>query len=288
MRLDHAAIRVGDAERALAWYMGVAGLVGNGREPGRIHLGCGERTVLTLVAGGAGLDHFAYEVADGAELASAGRRLDQAGVSVSGVAHDPEPGVGAALEACLHSGHRLHLVVAEPKPAYVLPSDRPASAAGAPLGLDHVNLSARDPAALADLLGLHLGFKLSDVHRVDGRTAGVWLRQGERHHDLAALAHRRDALHHVAFTMPSAAAMLAFADRLVAHGQRAEYGIGRHGPGANLFLYVHDPDGNRVEVTAEMALVPDTAPTRCWEGRDPHIIDVWAPYAPPKTFWEVT
>lgn len=283
MRLDHAALRAIDLARAQDWYCQVVGLVETDGENGCVHLGCGEGTVLTLVAGGSGLDHFAYEVADVEELEAATR-----GLPSTAVAHDLEPGVAAAVDVCLPSGHRLQLVVSDRKPAYVLAAERPPAAANAPLGVDHVNLAARDPARLSEFLVTRLAFRLSDVHRVDGAVAGVWLRQGERHHDLAALAHRKDALHHVAFTLPSAAAMVAFADRLVAHGQHAEYGIGRHGPGANLFLYVRDPDGNRVEMSAEMALVPETAPTRYWEGRDPHIIDVWAPYAPPRAFWEVT
>lgn len=288
MRLDHAALRMTDLERARDWYRQIIGLEETGRENGSIYLSCGERAVLTLVPGGSELDHFAYEVADEAELSAAAGLLGDAGLEVSAIARDAEPGVAAALDARLPTGHRLQLVVAEPKPAYALPFGRLPDAARAPLGIDHVNLAARDPGQLSDLLTHQLGFKLSDVHLVDGATVGVWLRQGERHHDVAAVGHRQDALHHVAFTMPSAASILAFADRLVAHGRRAEYGIGRHGPGADLFLYLRDPDGNRVEVTAEMALVPDTAPARCWEGRDPYIIDVWAPYAPPKSFWEAT
>src|SRR5262245_17634209 len=283
MRLHHAALRVVDLARAQDWYQQVVGLVETDRQNGRVHLGCGEGTVLTLVSGGAGLDHFAYEVADVEQLKAATRRLPS-----TVVAHDLAPGVAAAVDICLPSGRRLQLVVSDRKPNSVRPAELPPAAANAPLGIDHVTLAARDPAGLSEFLVTRLGFRLSDMHRVDGGAAGVWLRQGERHHDLAALAHRRDALHHVAFTMPSAAAMVAFADRLVAHRQRAEYGIGRHGPGANLFLYVRDPEGNRVEMSAEMALVPETAPTRNWEGRDPYIIDVWAPYAPPKAFWEVT
>ena len=289
MRLDHAAIRVSDIERAVAWYREVLGLVETGRGDGSVHLGCGEGTDLALVAGGVGLDHFAYAVGSGEELAGVRRQLHRAGLEARETVHDPEPDVTAAVDVSLPSGHLLQLVMPRSSPTYLHPSERTPSAAHAPLDVDHVNLAARDPNGLAMILTTHLAFRLSDVHRMeDGSVVGVWLRQGERHHDFAALAHRRDALHHVAFSLASATAMLEFADRLAARGQHAEYGIGRHGPGANLFLYLRDPDGNRVEVTTEMALVPETAPTRIWVGKDPYIIDVWAPYAPPKEFWEVT
>ena len=81
---------------------------------------------------------------------------------------------------------------------------------------------------------------------------------------------------------------MRFADRIVRMGCRAEYGIGRHGPGANLFLYVRDPSGNRVELCTDMALIPPGAPARIWEGNDDRFLDVWAPYLPPASWLEIT
>jgi hypothetical protein len=82
--------------------------------------------------------------------------------------------------------------------------------------------------------------------------------------------------------------VLAFADRLVRTGFRAEYGVGRHGPGSNIFLYTRGPCGNRVEFCADMALVPEGTPPRIWQGLDDSIINSWAPYGPPRNVWEIT
>ena len=43
-----------------------------------------------------------------------------------------------------------------------------------------------------------------------------------------------------------------------------KWGPGRHGPGNNLFLFVHDPDGNWVELSAELEVVAPDRPTGTW------------------------
>jgi len=43
---------------------------------------------------------------------------------------------------------------------------------------------------------------------------------------------------------------------LQAHNIEIVRGIGRHGPGNNLFLVFKDPDGNNVEVYCEMTQIP--------------------------------
>lgn len=50
------------------------------------------------------------------------------------------------------------------------------------------------------------------------------------------------------------------------HGVEIVRGIGRHGPGNNLFLVFKDPDGNNVEVYCEMTQIGE---------RDAHEPQVW-------------
>lgn len=39
---------------------------------------------------------------------------------------------------------------------------------------------------------------------------------------------------------------------------------GRHGPGNNLFMFVHDTDGNWVEISSELEVVSDERPVGRW------------------------
>ena len=35
------------------------------------------------------------------------------------------------------------------------------------------------------------------------------------------------------------------------------WGPGRHGPGNNLFVFIEDPDGNWIEISAELEIIQD-------------------------------
>ena len=48
------------------------------------------------------------------------------------------------------------------------------------------------------------------------------------------------------------------------HDVPVKWGPGRHGPGNNLFLFFHDPDGNWAELSTELQVVSDDRPTGSW------------------------
>lgn len=54
-----------------------------------------------------------------------------------------------------------------------------------------------------------------------------------------------------------------WADRFAARNIRLIWGPGRHGPGNNLFVFIADPDGNWIEVSAELEVMRDR-PVRHW------------------------
>jgi catechol 2,3-dioxygenase len=290
MRIDHFAIGAADVEETVAWYRDVIGLQEFASLDGRRLLGCGGRSAFDLVIepGGPGLRHVAYacfseEEFDAAIVRLVSSGLDEVPVPFLG------PGVEAARAVALPGGHVVQVIRRAVTDHYLRVADWNASAAHSPRDIDHVNIAVRDVDATVHALSRALGLRLSDVHHVgEHGNVGAWMRSGERHHDFAIIRNKSDGLHHVAYQLPDAAAMVMFADRLAAAGTTAEYGIGRHSPGSNLFLYSRDPSGNRLELTADMALVPETAPQRVWEGTDPSIVNTLAPYGPPRAFWEIT
>ena len=55
-----------------------------------------------------------------------------------------------------------------------------------------------------------------------------------------------------------------------------KWGPGRHGPGNNLFFMVNDPDGNWVELSAELELITPERQPGLW----PHTersLNLWGP-----------
>lgn len=290
MRIDHFAIGVDDIEAAERWYRDVIGLREVAGEQGRRFLGCGGRGDFDLVLerGAPGLRHVAYGCFDRDEFDSRVLRLDRSGLAKEPVSFKG-PGVLDAVAVALPGGQIVQVVLRDGHDHYLGVARWAPPALHSPREIDHVNIAVQDVDATVDALDRALGLELSDLHHVEGPgNVGAWMRARDRHHDFAIIRNRADGLHHIAYQLADAAAVIAFADRLAAAGTTAEYGVGRHGPGSNLFLYARDPSGNRVELTADMAAVPAGAPHRVWRGKDPAIVNTLAPYGPPKAFWEIT
>jgi len=52
------------------------------------------------------------------------------------------------------------------------------------------------------------------------------------------------------------------------------WGPGRHGPGNNLFFMIEDPDGHKVEFSAELELMPHEMPPRTWP-HEQRTLNLW-------------
>jgi catechol 2,3-dioxygenase len=52
------------------------------------------------------------------------------------------------------------------------------------------------------------------------------------------------------------------------------WGPGRHGPGNNLFFMIEDPDGYKVEFSAELELIPKEVPYRTWP-HEQRTLNLW-------------
>ena len=119
-----------------------------------------------------------------------------------------------------------------------------------PRELAHVVLNSADvPRASAFFVDV-LGFRLTDQTRMmDFMTCND-------HHHNVAFAHADGAtLNHIAFEVPDLESVMRGAGRLRDHGYRIEWGVGRHGPGNNVFAYFIGPEDFVVEYTAEVGRV---------------------------------
>jgi catechol 2,3-dioxygenase-like lactoylglutathione lyase family enzyme len=103
---------------------------------------------------------------------------------------------------------------------------------------------------------------------------GVWLRCGADHHCLALFSLRRPAepaqgpavgLHHLAFEVGSFDDLFAGYRTLRARALPVEARIG--GPGWQVRVYFHDPDGNQVELYWDMDRIG-------WDGRSRPFVPV--------------
>jgi catechol 2,3-dioxygenase len=67
----------------------------------------------------------------------------------------------------------------------------------------------------------------------------------------------RATLNHIAFEMPDLDSVMRGAGRMKDLGYPIEWGVGRHGPGNNVFAYFAGPDELPIEYTAEVLQVDD-------------------------------
>ena len=122
-----------------------------------------------------------------------------------------------------------------------------------PSKLSHVVLNTSDAPALEEFFTSGLGFRLVDrTHRL------VFLNCNSDHHSVALFPTTQTTLNHVAFEMPSFDAMMRGIGRLRDCGRDIGWGVGRHGPGNNIFAYFVGPEILPLEFTAEVQQIDET------------------------------
>jgi catechol 2,3-dioxygenase len=148
-----------------------------------------------------------------------------------------------------------------------------------PERLAHVNINSTGVDALSAFYQQTLGFRLSDRSKLM-----AFLCCNSDHHAIVVAEAPRNGLNHVAFLMPDLESVMRASGRMVDHGFPIGWGVGRHGPGDNVFAYFVDPTGAVIEYTAEVLQVDDSyiakGPTFwVWP---PGRTDQWG-IAPPKS-----
>jgi catechol 2,3-dioxygenase len=121
-----------------------------------------------------------------------------------------------------------------------------------PTKLTHVVLNAtKTDDELAFFIDA-LGFRLSD-----STDMMEFVRCTSDHHSLALVRTEGPSLNHMAYEMPNIDGLMRGAGRLKQHGYAIEWGLGRHGPGNNVFTYFVEPNGFVTEYTTEVDQVDE-------------------------------
>ena len=130
--------------------------------------------------------------------------------------------------------------------------------------LQHVTLATFDVAAIENFYAGKLGFLVSDrVINDKGGLATCFMRSNHEHHTLACFLSSRKGVDHHSYEAGEWDAIRDWADRFGSQNIRLMWGPGRHGPGNNLFIFIEDPDGNWIDVSAELEVIRDR-PVKHW------------------------
>lgn len=254
--LHHMALCSPDPQALAAFHQRALGLTLRSTGRGILGEGPGRRTY--FVPGEAkSLAFAAYAVDGDDDLVALKARLTRAGWEFEELSEATELFSAAALSLRDPDGNHLFFGLA-------LPSAAQANDA-LPARLQHVVVASRDAARLSNFYQDVLGFKPSD-YVVDEESAvkTVFLRCSHEHHSFAVFQASTDRFDHHCYEAGDWGLIRDWGDHFARQHIKVEWGPGRHGPGNNLFLFIHDIDGNWLEISAELEIVEADRPAGQW------------------------
>lgn len=296
LRAAHAELFVQNLTEAREFYVNLLGLVETASDKNHLYLRCLEERehhslLLCQKAQGGGAGHIAFRVASPDDLEHAAQLAEEQHLPYRWVT-DEEQGQSRALRLQDATGLPVELYCEMETVPRMLQQFHLHRAVQI-MRLDHFNCQVPDVLATSTWFQQVLGFRTNE-YTVKEMPHGdelwaTWMARKQTVHDLALMNGVGPRLHHVAFWLPDAMAVLRACDVLAAAGyyQNIERGPGRHGLSNALFVYVRDPDGNRIELYANDYLTadPDAEPIR-WTLEDPRRQTFWGHFAPTSWFEE--
>lgn len=119
-----------------------------------------------------------------------------------------------------------------------------------------------------------LGARESDRVLEGEEIAAVFLRSDPEHHSFATFRAPASRPDHHCYETGGWMDIRDWGDRMASLRIPMWWGPGRHGPGNNLFFMVEDPDGHKVEFSAELELMAEDAAYRTWP-HEQRTLNLW-------------
>ena len=214
------------------------------------------------------LAYAAYAVPDAAELDALSRRLNGAGVDYATI--DMAGFEKGALSFSDPDGNQFRFGVVSADATSLEQGGEDLAAR-----LQHVVFASTDVERMLGFFTNVVGFMLSDrVLDDDGSMRTFFVRCSHEHHSLAVFAAGENRLDHHCYEAVEWNLIRDWADRLAKQRIPLKWGPGRHGPGHNLFLFIHDVDGNWVEISAELEHVEADRPAGVWPHEE-YTLNTW-------------
>lgn len=261
--LDHACLTSPDPEKIagfleIAYAMTRKAIAGEWQCTGR------DRALLVRSGPANRIAYFAYAFDSGERLAAHRRKLE-------GSSMRPRPNPSRLFDDQAYSfadpdGNIVVFGVRSPSPADAVEP--------LPARLQH--LALRTPS-LDTMVPFYesLGFVVSDRVLDDaGILRACFLRTDHEHHALALFGAPEARFDHLSCETRDIAAVVAWADRMAAAGIPIHWGVGRHGPGNDVFFMVKDPDGNLIEISADLEVCDAARPAGTWR-HEQRTLNLW-------------
>jgi catechol 2,3-dioxygenase len=250
--LHHLQLQSPDPEKLAAFYGDAMDMSVEKLPDGRWHCFGPQRHMLFAKGQAKGFDFAAFGCRDVDGLAELRERATSEGLSPSDMA---SPLFTDAFSVRDPDGNDV---------VFGLARDGADEGQGVRGPLQHVTLATFDVGAIENFYAGKLGFLVSDrVVNEQGGIATCFMRSNHEHHTLACFLSSRKGLDHHSYEAGEWDTIRDWADRFAGRDIRLMWGPGRHGPGNNLFIFIEDPDGNWIEVSAELEVIRDR-PVKHW------------------------
>ncbi len=273
--LDHIRLDSGNPGALAAFYRDAFAMADDSLDDGSRLLRGPDRRLI-IGAGTAGEQPYsAFRFPDSGRLQAFKNHLTAQGVNLM---PSPTPLFGQDAFAVADPDGR-QMVFGLPSPAHQTGDSGPQ---GHPPGrLQHVVVATADLAPMMAFYEDTLSFVATD-HVLRDEDDGsqtltaIFYRSTPEHHSFAMFLSDAPRPDHHAYEVSCWNDIRDWADHMSDLHIKLWWGPGRHGPGNNLFFMVEDPDGYKVEISAELENMDDSAPTRQW----PHTersLNLWGP-----------
>ena len=144
-----------------------------------------------------------------------------------------------------------------------------------PARLQHFVCASTQTLAMLEFYRDQLGFIESDrVLDTEGDLSSAFVRSDAEHHSFAVFRAAQPGPDHHAYEVPNWNAIRDWADHCGDLEIPIWWGPGRHGVGNNLFFMIEDPDGYKLEFSAELELMTADQRYREWP-HGPRALNLW-------------
>ena len=140
--------------------------------------------------------------------------------------------------------------------------------------LQHITFTSTNLDNFVQFYVDKLGFKISDkVMNKEGKLTTCFMRSNQEHHTVACFLSSKSGLDHFSFEAGTWEWIKNWCDHFSKEDIALIWGPGRHGPGNNLFAFIEDLDGNKIEISAELEIVHDRQ-IKKWP-HEPKTLNLW-------------
>ncbi|MFK7993391.1 MAG: 3,4-dihydroxyphenylacetate 2,3-dioxygenase [Granulosicoccus sp.] len=288
VRLSHVEYQVLDLARSRAFYVDILGLQVTYEDDSAIYLRAmeerGHHCIALIKADESCVNVLGFKVYDERELDKAEAFFKSKGLPVEWI---ERPFMQRTFRTMDPSGIPLEFYVKMDRLEPIHQRYRLYNGVK-PLRIDHFNMFSANVDASVEFYN-EIGFRTTEYTEdaESGHVWAAWMHRKGGVHDVAFTNGTGPRLHHTAFWVPTPLNIIDLLDLMATTGyvSNIERGPGRHGISNAFFLYILDPDGNRIEIYCSdyQTVDPDHEPIR-WDLTDPQRQTLWGAPAPRSWF----